>query len=88
MAARNFTAPDGTSWQAWDVIPEDHADWSAKALRHLPGPLASGWLCFESEGEKRRLHPIPQGWEAESEGRLRDYHGLAEPVVRRRTTQA
>jgi hypothetical protein len=25
--------------------------------------LSSGWLCFEREGEKRRLAPIPTGWE-------------------------
>jgi hypothetical protein len=22
-----------------------------------------GWLCFESDGEKRRLVPVPKGWE-------------------------
>ena len=24
--------------------------------------LAHGWLVFESATEKRRLHPIPEGW--------------------------
>ncbi len=24
---------------------------------------ANGWLCFESVTEKRRLAPIPEGWE-------------------------
>lgn len=24
--------------------------------------LVHGWLVFESAREKRRLHPIPQGW--------------------------
>ena len=23
---------------------------------------SSGWLCFESEGDKRRLAPVPDGW--------------------------
>src|SRR6185312_8332845 len=23
---------------------------------------SQGWLCFESEGEKRRLAPVPEGW--------------------------
>jgi len=26
-------------------------------------PLAHGWLVFKSEGEKRRLAPIPPNWE-------------------------
>jgi hypothetical protein len=25
--------------------------------------FADGWLCFESPSEKRRLAPIPAGWE-------------------------
>jgi hypothetical protein len=25
--------------------------------------LSDGWLCFESGSEKRRLAPIPSGWE-------------------------
>lgn len=29
----------------------------------LSGELAEGWLCFESAREKRRLWPIPSGWE-------------------------
>jgi hypothetical protein len=30
-------------------------------VRMDPG-LAKGWLVFESEHEKRRLHPIPEQW--------------------------
>lgn len=31
----------------------------------------NGWLCFEaSEGEKRRLVPVPDGWEAASDEQL------------------
>jgi hypothetical protein len=28
----------------------------------LHGELASGWLCFESKHDKRRLAPTPEGW--------------------------
>lgn len=28
----------------------------------LRGSFASGWLCFESRNEKRRLSPIPGDW--------------------------
>jgi hypothetical protein len=83
MPERTFTAPDGTRWQAWDVVPSQHADWSEKALRHLPDVLADGWLVFESAMEKRRMHPIPPGWETEGELRLREYCVRAEPVTRR-----
>jgi hypothetical protein len=27
-----------------------------------PPRLTKGWLCFEREGERRRLQPIPDGW--------------------------
>ena len=27
-----------------------------------PVRLTQGWLCFEKEGERRRLQPIPQYW--------------------------
>lgn len=32
--------------------------------------LAAGWLCFRATGEKRRLAPIPDGWEEFDEARL------------------
>lgn len=28
----------------------------------LPGSFSAGWLCFESQGEKRRLTPVPAEW--------------------------
>lgn len=82
MAERTFTAADGTRWQAWDVVPSQHTDWSGRALRHLPEALAQGWLCFESGAEKRRMYPIPAGWDTECEPRLREYCQRAHPVTR------
>lgn len=39
--------------------------------------LASGWLCFRGGGEKRRLAPIPEGWELFDDARLSEIvHGL------------
>jgi hypothetical protein len=34
-----------------------------------PG-LEQGWLCFESESEKRRLTPIPPDWDKGSDEEL------------------
>ena len=82
MAARTFTAPDGTSWEAWNVVPGQHADWPSHARRHLPESLSDGWLCFESATEKRRLHPIPPGWEEHSEELLWRLCTTAQPVRR------
>jgi hypothetical protein len=45
----------------------------------LPGQYAHGWLCFESEGEKRRLAPLPVDWETMSETTLTS---LLEEAVR------
>jgi hypothetical protein len=39
----------------------------------LRGTYAFGWLCFESNSEKRRLSPIPPDWTACSEELLEDY---------------
>jgi hypothetical protein len=47
-----------------------------------PG-LESGWLCFETHDEKRRLTPIPPGWDAAPEGELETFFLNARPVTRR-----
>jgi hypothetical protein len=40
-----------------------------------------GWLCFESnEGEKRRLAPVPDGWEDATDDRLWLWCSVATPV--------
>lgn len=83
MAERLFLAPDGTRWHAWDVIPGQHSDWPSQARRHLPEALGGGWLCFESVGEKRRLHPIPSAWDSASDLQLWDHCVHAAPVLRR-----
>lgn len=74
---RDFRDPDGREWKVWGVMPTRRAD------VFLPETMATGWLCFESAGEKRRLHPIAEGWEALGEAQLWALCGRAEPVVRR-----
>jgi len=36
-----------------------------------------GWLCFETDGEKRRLAPIPEGWDAAEVEQLEAWCGDA-----------
>ena len=47
-----------------------------------PG-LEAGWLCFENHVDKRRLTPIPQGWEAVPDDALEELLGRARSVIRR-----
>ena len=43
---------------------------------------SSGWLCFESEGEKRRLAPVPDGWEEAGPDRMAAWLQAAKRVVK------
>jgi hypothetical protein len=47
-----------------------------------PG-LEAGWLCFENRQEKRRLTPIPPGWQQAAEPELEDLLEHARRVARR-----
>jgi hypothetical protein len=46
--------------------------------------LARGWLAFESRHDKRRLSPIPTGWEALDPSALEQLCEQASSVGRRR----
>jgi hypothetical protein len=35
-----------------------------------PPRLTQGWLCFEREGERRRLQPVPENWTSLSDSDL------------------
>jgi hypothetical protein len=38
----------------------------------IAAPLAAGWLCFECATEKRRLVPVPPGWQRMSDRGLEE----------------
>lgn len=42
--------------------PERRARSERRRMRLAP-ELREGWLCFECASERRRLAPIPSGWE-------------------------
>jgi hypothetical protein len=46
----------------------------------LSAGLASGWLVFESDGEKRRLAPVPERWEFTGDADLAALCREARPV--------
>ena len=64
---RGFTDSTGVEWRVWEVFPsrndEDNSvePLSRSSLKNTA--FANGWLCFECASEKRRLTPIPLGWE-------------------------
>jgi len=47
-----------------------------------PG-LESGWLCFETDDDKRRLTPVPAGWDEAPAVELKGLLERARPVPRR-----
>ncbi len=71
MAYREFTDDGGTVWRAWDTYP-------GSAANVRPG-FEGGWLGFECEAERRRLAPVPAGWEEASDGDLRAMLARAQP---------
>lgn len=76
MAYIEFTDRTGRSWRVWQTIPRLSKVFIARA------PVwADGWLTFESEGEKRRLAPVPSEWEGLSPGRLELLCQMAQPVT-------
>ena len=64
---RGFTDSTGVEWRVWEVFPAiSAATTSSESLSQASlknTAFANGWLCFESPKEKRRLAPIPPGWE-------------------------
>ena len=80
MAHRTFTDASGTSWEVWDVRPT-----TTPEIMLLRQELAEGWLAFECERERRRLVPIPVGWERWPVDRLCAACGtaVAQPARRR-----
>lgn len=82
MALRNFTDSQGLGWRVWNVVPQYDTARDEDTL--TPG-LQGGWLCFERDGEKRRLSPIPGGWEEAGFDALEEFCRQAAPVARRQT---
>jgi hypothetical protein len=44
-----------------------------------------GWLCFETSGEKRRLAPVPDGWDRADDETIEQWCCTAKAVTRRKT---
>ena len=86
---REFTDLKGTKWRVFDVYPSapgampTDAPRTDKVLAFPSRNHAEGWLCFESDDEKRRLTPIPPEWEICEPGKLEEFCGCAGYISRR-----
>ena len=80
MATRTLHAPDGSVWEVWDVQPGLQIGPRIGRRPLLPEEMAAGWLCFDSPAEKRRLYPIPAGWEESEDAELWRLCSNARPV--------
>jgi hypothetical protein len=74
MAQREFTDTKGTRWLVWSTTPTPRSV--------LGSDMQNGWLTFESDGERRRLVPIPRDWELAEPDRMELYCRAAQPVTR------
>ncbi|HEX7241102.1 MAG TPA: hypothetical protein VF263_12590 [Longimicrobiaceae bacterium] len=65
MAYRDFLDHAGVTWKVWDTYPH-----SASNVRQS---YARGWLSFQSEDERRRLQPVPEGWEGATDDEMQEW---------------
>jgi hypothetical protein len=74
MPIREFRDSLGVAWRVWNTIPRADAVYDER--------LRSGWLTFESVSTRKRLAPIPNGWDEAPTDRL-EFMCRAAEVVRR-----
>jgi hypothetical protein len=44
--------------------------------------FSAGWLCFASDGEKRRLVPVPVNWMSANDSQIAEWCRIAKRVVK------
>jgi hypothetical protein len=72
MPIREFTDSAGVAWRVWDTVPWPKAVYDER--------LKAGWLTFQSGTIRKRLAPIPRGWEEATPERLDLMCRNADPV--------
>ena len=72
-AFRKVTDQQGIAWSVWEVLPKGKPrrdSMIGTQLPPLPDELQRGWLTFQSDTERRRLSPAPEGWSELPDARL------------------
>ena len=70
MPIREFTDSTGVNWRVWPTLPGQKG-------AH-PEALRGGWLTFECANVKKRIVPIPDGWDELSVAELEKLCGSAQ----------
>ena len=76
MGLRTFKDAEGKVWRVWHVVPQ------SDVLRASSPGMAAGWLCFENDGDKRRLAEPPETWKDATDEELCAMLGQAAPVMK------
>lgn len=76
MAMREIDV-DGLLWTVWEVHPTLEVSDGGAALSE---GLAGGWLSIRFGHRKRRIAPVPEGWEGWSDEALAEAVRGAPPV--------
>ena len=70
-------------------VEKGHAEKAQGISRATIAPeFTYGWLCFETIGEKRRLAPVPEGWDRADDETIEPWCCVAKSVPRRKTDPA
>jgi hypothetical protein len=81
-AERRRVPREGEAVAVTPYRPESFDRRSSASAFSVPAGMAAGWLCFESSAEKRRLAPIPDGWDRLTDGELTELCQQAQIVGR------
>jgi hypothetical protein len=76
MTMREVADADGCVWAIFDVRPSAHRS----VLPQVQAGYTQGWLCLQCADARRRLAPIPEGWEKGTEADLLDLLARATPA--------
>ena len=79
MALRTFNDGAGKIWRVWHVVPQ------SDVLKAASPGMAAGWLCFEYDGDKRRLANPPETWKDCTDDQLLAMLDRALPVMKLKT---
>jgi hypothetical protein len=76
MTMREVADTDGCVWAIFDVRPSGHRS----VLPQVQVGYTEGWLCLQSADSRRRLAPIPAGWENGTDAELLQLVARATPA--------
>lgn len=81
--AGGSTTVSGGKYEGSDrrITPERRRNPFRRNLE-VASEYSNGWLCFEGGGEKRRLAPVPDGWDQAGPDKLATWLQSAKRVVK------